>query len=133
MANVNTARTAQSAQLTAQEQLGFFGGMTEAPTADAPRRAVVARRNGASLCAGCRAKEARYGFLRDGDDPTTERPRTLCFECFRVELGYRQDVNARLARGWNASQVPLPLEEKLNELTRRRRRAQIAARHALGL
>ena len=83
------------------------------------------------LCAGCRAKEARYGFRRHEDDPTTERPRTLCFECFRGELAYRQAVTARLARGWNASQVPLPLEKTLNELTRRRRRAQIAARHAL--
>ena len=137
MANVNTART-QAAQHETQEQLGFFGRMTEVAPADATRRAVVARRpssprQGAPLCAGCRAKEARYGFLRDGDDPTTARPRTLCFECFRVELGYRQDVNARLARGWNASQQSLPLEEKLNELSRRRRRAQIAARRALGL
>ena len=138
LANIDLADTAQVAQHATQEQLGFFGGMTKAAPADATRRSVVARgpssrRQGAPLCAGCRAKEARYGFLRDGDDPTTERPRTLCFECFRVELGYRQDVKARLARGWNASQVPLPLEEKLNELTRRRRRAQIAARHALGL
>ena len=81
------------------------------------------------LCAGCRAREARYGF-RD-DDPTVERPRTLCFECFRAEIGRRQAVAARLARGWNATQASLPLEQTLESLTRRRRRAQIAARHAL--
>ena len=85
------------------------------------------------LCAGCREKEARYGFRDDTDDPTTERPRTLCFSCFRVELTRRQAVKARLARGWNAQQVALPLEETLKDLTHRRRRAQIAARHALGL
>jgi len=86
------------------------------------------------LCAGCRDKEARYGFRDDeDDDPTVERPRTLCFSCFRVELTRRQAVKARLARGWNARQAPLPLEETLKELTRRRRRAQIAARHALGI
>ena len=81
------------------------------------------------LCAGCRAREARYGF-RD-DDPTVERPRTLCFECFRAEIGRRQAVAARLARGWNATQASLPLEQTLESLGRRRRRAQIAARHAL--
>lgn len=85
------------------------------------------------LCAGCREKEARYGFRDDEDDPTTERPRTLCFSCFRVELTRRQAVKTRLARGWNAQQVALPLEETLKVLTQRRRRAQIAARHALGL
>jgi hypothetical protein len=86
------------------------------------------------LCAGCRDKEARYGFRDDEDeDPTVERPRTLCFSCFRVELTRRQAVRARLARGWNAQQVSLPLEETLKELTHRRRRAQIAARHALGI
>jgi hypothetical protein len=84
------------------------------------------------LCAWCREKEARYGF-RDGHDPLTDRPRTLCFECFRVEIGRRQAVAAQLARGWNAEQVELPLEATLKELTRRRRRAQIAARHALGV
>jgi hypothetical protein len=83
------------------------------------------------LCAGCRARVARYGF-RDDDEPDVERPRALCFECFRVEIGRRQAVAARLARGWNAEQVSLPLEETLKELTRRRRRAQIAARHAIG-
>jgi len=85
------------------------------------------------LCAGCREREARYGFQDEQDDPTTERPRTLCFSCFRVELTRRQAVRDRLARGWNAQQVSLPLEETLKTLTRRRRRAQIAARHALGI
>ena len=85
------------------------------------------------LCAGCREKEARYGFRDAEDDPTTERPRTLCFSCFRVELTRRQAIQARLARGWNAQQVSLPLEDTLKQLTHRRRRAQIAARHALGL
>jgi hypothetical protein len=85
------------------------------------------------ICAGCRAREARYGFRDEhDDDPTVERPRTLCFECFRVEIGRRQAVAARLARGWNATQASLPLEQTLESLTRRRRRAQIAARHALG-
>lgn len=88
----------------------------------------------AVLCAGCREKEARYGFRNEDDgDPTVERPRTLCFSCFRVELTRRQAVKARLARGWNAQQASLPLEETLKELTHRRRRAQIAARHALGI
>jgi hypothetical protein len=86
----------------------------------------------APLCAGCRAREARYGF-RDEQDPVAERPRTLCFDCFRVEISRRQAVAARLARGWNAKQVRLPLDETLRDLTRRRRRAQIAARHALGV
>jgi hypothetical protein len=85
------------------------------------------------LCAGCRAREARYGFRDEhDDDPTVERPRTLCFECFRVEIGRRQAVAAQLARGWNATQANLPLEQTLEALGRRRRRAQIAARHALG-
>ena|SRR5688572_31922668 len=85
------------------------------------------------LCAGCRDKEARYGFRDNDEDPTIERPRTLCFSCFRVELTRRQAVKAQMARGWNAEQASLPLEETLKQLTHRRRRAQIAARHALGL
>ena len=85
------------------------------------------------LCAGCREREARYGFRDAEDDPATDRPRTLCFSCFRVELTRRQAVKDRLARGWNAQQASLPLEETLKALTLRRRRAQIAARHALGL
>ena len=84
------------------------------------------------LCAGCRAREARYGF-RDEQDPVAARPRTLCFECFRIEISRRQAIAAQLARGWNAQQVRLPIDEQLDELSRRRRRAQIAARHALNL
>jgi hypothetical protein len=105
----------------ARQQIAFFEG----PGPQARVRTV------APLCAGCRAKEARYGFRRENEHPT-ERPRTLCFECFRIELAHRQAVASRLARGWNASQVPLPLEDTLQELSLRRRRAQIAARKALG-
>ena len=86
----------------------------------------------APLCAGCRLREARYGFRPHEAEPGEERPRTLCFSCFRAELDRRQWVATRLARGWNAEQVALPLEQTLRELTHRRRRAQIAARHALG-
>jgi hypothetical protein len=94
--------------------------------------AAAGRPNRTPLCAGCREKEARYGF-QDDEDPAVERPRTLCFTCFRVELTRRQAVKARLARGWNGQQVSLPLAETLQRLTVRRRRAQIAARHALGI
>ena len=82
------------------------------------------------LCAGCRAREARYGF-RDEAHPEADRPRTMCFDCFRMEIGRRQAVAAQLARGWNAAQVRLPLDDTLKQLSLRRRRAQIAARHAL--
>lgn len=95
------------------------------------RRPATAEPPARLLCAGCREREARYGF-QDDENPAVERPRTLCFACFRAELTRRQAVKARLARGWNGQQVSLPLQETLQELTRRRRRAQIAARHALG-
>ena len=102
-------------------------GLGRPPATQARPTAVAA-----PLCAGCRQREARYGFRVDDAPPGEDRPRTLCFSCFRIELDYRQAVAARLARGWNAQQVGLPLEDTLRELTRRRRRAQIAARHALG-
>ena len=106
--------------VTDGQQLGLYRrGTTRA-------RNVPAR----NLCAGCRAREARYGF-RDEADPLADRPQTLCFDCFRMEIARRQAVAAQLARGWNASQVRLPLDDTLKELSLRRRRAQIAARHAL--
>jgi hypothetical protein len=104
------------------QQLALYGRM-----ARAARSAHVPH---TVMCAGCRAREARYGF-RDEAEPLADRPRTLCFDCFRMEINRRQAVAARLARGWNAQQVNLPLEATLNALTKRRRRAQIAARHAL--
>jgi hypothetical protein len=78
------------------------------------------------LCASCHAREARYGFRAVQDDPQIDRPRTLCFDCFRLEMARRQDA----AR---AVQTALPLEKRLDAIDRRRRRAQIAARRALGL
>jgi hypothetical protein len=81
------------------------------------------------LCAGCKEKEARYGFR---DEDLLEGSRTLCFECFRLEILRRQEQAAQLARARSARQLELPLSERLNQIDRRRRRAQIAARHALG-
>jgi hypothetical protein len=78
------------------------------------------------LCAACAAREARYGFRAEGDDPNVGRPRTLCFECFRVEIARRQEAAQTV-------QVRLPLEDTLDALSRRRRRAQIAARRALAV
>jgi len=94
----------------------------------APQSAAVRRPDGpqAPLCAACRAREARYGFQPDPDDPQVERSRTLCFACFRLEMSRRQEA----AR---AVQPRLPIDRTLEALTRRRRRAQIAARKALGL
>ena len=96
----------------------------------APRSRVLPPRPVTRVCAGCRAKEARYGFR---DERYVERPRTLCFECFRMELTRRQAIAERASRGWNAEQRALPLTDVLESASRRRRQAQIAARHALGL
>jgi len=114
-------------------QLALYGG-SHARARVRPSNRSTARQAPlrAPLCAGCRTREARYGFRDQGDDPAAIRPRTLCFDCFRMEITWRQDVAARMARGWNAEQAQLPLEARLSALTRRRRRAQIAARHALG-
>ena len=108
-------------------QLLLYGGFAKTRVQPAARRIL----RQAPLCAGCRTREARYGFRDERDDPSTLRPRTLCFDCFRMEVTWRQDVAARMARGWNARQTELPLEAALIALARRRRRAQIAARHAL--
>ena len=112
-----------------ESQLALYGG-SQARARVRPTSRPAERQ--APLCAGCRTREARYGFRDQSDDPAALRPRTLCFDCFRMEVTWRQDVAARMARGWNAEQAQLPLEARLSALTRRRRRAQIAARHALG-
>jgi hypothetical protein len=100
----------------------------------APRR--IARRGSdepdALVCAWCRAREARYGFRPEDAQGHDDRPSTLCFECFRMEISRRQAVVERMARGWNGEQARLPLEETLRTLDKRRRRAQIAARRAIG-
>lgn len=112
-----------------ESQLALYGGSL-AKARIRPSHRPTERQ--APLCAGCRTREARYGFRDRSDDPAALRPRTLCFDCFRMEVTWRQDVATRMARGWNAEQTKLPLEARLSALTRRRRRAQIAARHALG-
>lgn len=122
-------------QINDGQQLGLYGrGLRPRPVARVdiahPRPAGPTGPALKKLCAGCRAREARYGF-RDEAHPQADRPQTLCFDCFRMEISRRQAVAAQLARGWNASQVRLPLEDTLKELSLRRRRAQIAARHAL--
>ena len=78
------------------------------------------------LCARCQAREARYGFRPDQADPLVDRPRTLCFECFRAEIGRRRVIAQTI-------QVRLPLERTLESLRLRRRRAQIAARRTLAV
>jgi hypothetical protein len=75
------------------------------------------------LCAGCRAKEARYGFQ---EEEGLDRPRTLCFECFRLEIVRRQGSRQAVQRA-------LPLADTLRGIDLRRRRAQIAARRVLGI
>ena len=108
-------------------QLALYGrtGMPARPRQ--PLR--VARR---PMCEGCRSREARYGFQDHDQDPLLERPHALCFQCFREELDRRQAVAARISKG-EFEQGRLPLDETLRTLSRRRHRAQIAARHALGL
>ena len=114
-----------------QEEEATQLGLYERPGLPAPHPAN--RNNGPRMCAACRAHEARYGFRdSEDDDPLLGRSRTLCFECFRIEVDRRQAVAAQRLRGWNATQVDLPLASKLDALRLRRRRAQIAARHALG-
>jgi hypothetical protein len=109
-------------------QLALYG-RTAVPPRPAQSRRVVRR----PVCEGCRSREARYGFQDHDQDPLLERPHALCFQCFRMELDRRRLVAAQRARGWNATQVNLPLADTLAEIRRRRGRAQIAARHALGL
>src|SRR5262245_35059797 len=114
----------------AQQLALIKGSQTERTT---PVMRLTPPRQARPLCAGCRARDAPSGFRNGEDAAPDDRPRTLCFDCFRMELGYRQVVAAERARGWNATQSALPLAERVARADRRRRRAQIAARHALGI
>jgi hypothetical protein len=128
MAQVEALRQVESEQQLALQ------GLRWPARRPAVRAFVETRTRHTRLCAGSRAKEARYGFRPEGNEVAgDDRPRTLCFDCFRIEIDRRRRAAEQLARGWNAAQVGLPLEDTLNELTLRRRRAQIAARHALEL
>ena len=108
-------------------QLALDDRWTDRPPPDAPSRPVKGRAATAPvMCAACQAREARYGFRGDAADPPIDRPRTLCFECFGAEIGRRQEAA-------QAVQGRLPLDQTLDSLSRRRRRAQIAARRALAV
>jgi hypothetical protein len=120
----NEARIDVRNEVGNARQPGLYGGAGKREWRPASRPRPAAR-----MCLGCRSKEARYGFRNDAEP---QRTRTLCFDCFRMEIERRQAAAAQLARGWNAEQVALPLPDTLERLDRRRRRAQIAARHALG-
>ena len=68
-----------------------------------------------------------------------DRSHTLCFECYRAELNRRCARRLAEAEYWPRIFGPAPTRSKLlgdreglrAELEARRRRAQIAARHAL--
>ena len=112
----------------AVQQLALYDrSTTRRAVPQQPRRTTAA-----PMCQACREREARYGFSDDRDDPL-DRPNTLCFDCFRMEIDRRHGIAEQLARGWNATQTALPLDATLETLRRRRGRAQIAARRALDL
>jgi hypothetical protein len=68
-----------------------------------------------------------------------DRSHTLCFECYRAELNRQRARRLAEAHYWLRTSSPAPARSKLledrdglrAELDARRRRAQIAARHAL--
>jgi hypothetical protein len=77
-----------------------------------------------TLCATCHEREARYGFATPDH---AERPRTLCFECFRLALERRQQPATRRDEALDET----ALANTLEALAVRRHRAQIAARRAM--
>jgi hypothetical protein len=123
MSAVAVQRAEERSQLDLYERV-------ERPSDAKPPQCERSRRRVTPLCAACRAREARYGFR---DEELPEPSRTLCFGCFHLEVVRRQAHADALARARNATQLELPMSEKLREIHLRRRRAQIAARRALGL
>ncbi len=79
------------------------------------------------LCTSCQERQARFRYR---GVVKADRAHTLCFECYRAELN-RQRTPRTLVVPPVAQQV-LPLAECQRLLDLSRRRAQIAARHAIG-
>jgi hypothetical protein len=99
-------------------QAWVWGDEGEAAAVPAAARGELAGRAG-HLCQGCRRRRALFsyrGFVK------ADRSHTLCFACYRSEL---QRAEARRLRG--AATDPIIYED----LERRRRHAQLAARRAL--
>ena len=114
----------------AQRQLGLYE--STAPAEARHRRAASAASAVASTAVRRlpREGEARYGFRPDDDDdPTLDRPRALCFECFRVEVTRRRLVRERMARGWNANRWGCRCRKRCGHSQAPAARAD-AARHA---
>jgi hypothetical protein len=98
--------------MTAQLALALDDTFAPSQLADRPKPAR-------HLCAACRARPARFqyhGVVK------ADRLHTLCFQCYRAAM---DRVRASRVREADAP------ADKYDQLARRRRRAQIAARHAL--
>jgi len=128
----------------AAAQLAF--ALEESPARPEP----VARPNpGRHLCAACQARPARFRYR---GVVKADRMHTLCFQCYRSALDRARTVSLRLLRaslpgdpgdgpgpaaavvarpGLFARQITEAAGERDAALSLRRRRAQIAARHAL--
>ena len=87
------------------QQLALYGRAARIARAAAPA-------SKAPLCAGCRAREARYGF-RDEAEPLAHRPRTLCFDCFRMEIKF---ISGRAASPRRRVKPRTPVGHRLERL-----------------
>ena len=102
--------------MTAQLALALDDMFAPSQLADRPKAAR-------HLCAACRARPARFqyhGVVK------ADRLHTLCFQCYRAAMD-----RVRASRVREADAPADPLSDKYDQRARRRRRAQIAARHAL--
>lgn len=87
------------------------------------------------LCRSCRRRKSRF-YIRGA--VKSDRTHTLCFECYRALVNRVRAQRLAAPDVWPLpSQPPLPARLRADreafseELALRRRRAQIAARHAL--
>ncbi len=85
------------------------------------------------LCAACQQRPARFryhGVVK------ADRSHTLCFQCYRAAIDGLRNVEPVGRVSWIGRRVRgkasvLDPADRYGELAYRRRRAQIAARHAL--